>query len=154
MKIQLRYEDPQKVNITASYDGGAPIEILRWEASGPNFHDDAPNESVVVALNNPAGASTLKLTFGYFDTLNNWWWAVDNIEVTTGSVTTDNLGEITISVSGGNATLNWTGGPGIRVRTTSTLSPVNWQDVPGTEGQSSAVLPLGPDETYYQLFQP
>ena len=35
----------------------------------------------MVPLNNPAGASNLKLTFGMFDAGNDWWWAVDNLAV-------------------------------------------------------------------------
>jgi hypothetical protein len=41
----------QTANIVVSYDGGAPVEILRWESDGasPFFHDDAPNEHVTMA---------------------------------------------------------------------------------------------------------
>ena len=80
----------QTANITVSYDGGAATEILRWESdsTSPSFHDDAPNEHVTLALNNPAGASGMVLRFGLFDAGNDWWWGVDNIEVTgeTGAV--------------------------------------------------------------------
>lgn len=73
----------QTANITVSYDGGAAVEILRWESdsSSPNFHDDAPNEHVTLGLNNPAGAGEAVLTFGLFDAGNDWWWAVDNVQV-------------------------------------------------------------------------
>ncbi len=82
-----RDEDPQKASIMASYDGGAPVQVLRWESlAGPNFHDDKPNETVSIPLYNPEGAKSLVLTFGYFDTLNNWWWAIDNLEVSVGAV--------------------------------------------------------------------
>lgn len=83
-----RDEDPQKATITASYDGGAPVEVLRWvsDAASPNFHDDNANETVTIPLYNPAGAKSVVLSFGYFDTLNNWWWAVDNLEVFVGDV--------------------------------------------------------------------
>jgi hypothetical protein len=73
----------QTANIVVSYDGGAPVEILRWESdsASASFHDDAPNEHVVLGLNNPAAASEMVLTFGLFDAGNDWWWAVDNIHV-------------------------------------------------------------------------
>jgi hypothetical protein len=73
----------QTANIVVSYDGGAPVEILRWESDGAsaNFHPDAPNEHVTVGLNNPAGANSMVLTFGLFDAGNDWWWAVDNVHV-------------------------------------------------------------------------
>ena len=72
----------------ASFDGGPAVDVIQW-VSEPSkvgkFHDNR-NESVTVPLYNPAGAKTVKLTFGYFETRNNWWWAVDNIEVGVGAV--------------------------------------------------------------------
>ncbi|MFV0474500.1 MAG: alkaline phosphatase family protein [Pikeienuella sp.] len=41
----------------------------------------APNEHIELALDNPAGAATMKLSFGMADAGNDWWWAVDNIKV-------------------------------------------------------------------------
>ncbi len=74
----------QTGNITVSYDGGAPVEVLRWESDSGSalFHPDAPNEHISLPLDNPDGASDMVLTFGLFDAGNDWWWAVDNIEVT------------------------------------------------------------------------
>ena len=73
----------QTANIVVSYDGAAPVEVLRWESdSGSSlFHDNAPNEHVTIGLSNPAGASEMALTFGLFDAGNDWWWGVDNIHV-------------------------------------------------------------------------
>jgi hypothetical protein len=73
----------QTANITVSYDGGAAVEVLRWESDGgsANFHADMRNENVSVPLNNPDGASEMVLKFGLFDAGNDWWWAVDNISV-------------------------------------------------------------------------
>ncbi len=75
----------QAANIVVSYDGGVPIEVLRWESDGgsPFFHSDAPNEHVTLGLNNPAGANEMVLTFGVFDAGNDWWWALDNIVIIT-----------------------------------------------------------------------
>jgi len=82
----FRAENPQKASVTASFDGGPAVDVLRWvsEATSPNFRDNR-NETVTLPLNNPAGATSLKLTFGYYDTRNNWWWAIDNIEVSVGA---------------------------------------------------------------------
>lgn len=80
-----RDEDAQKVNITVTYDDGDPIEVLRWVSNptdSPNFHNDAPNETISVPLNNPAGASQMVVTFGMLDAGNDWWWAIDNIVIT------------------------------------------------------------------------
>jgi len=73
----------QTANITASFDGGDPVEVLLWESDGAsdNFHPYATNETVTVDLDIPEGARKLVLTFGLFDAGNDWWWAIDNIEI-------------------------------------------------------------------------
>ena len=73
----------QTAFITAAYDGGAEADIQRWSSvnSDENFHDHLPNESVVIALDNPAGAKHLVLKFGMEKAANDWWWAVDNVAV-------------------------------------------------------------------------
>ncbi len=73
----------QTANITVSYDGGADVEVLRWESDGAsaNFKTDTPNEHVTLGLNNPDGANEMTITFGLFDAGNDWWWAVDNVSV-------------------------------------------------------------------------
>jgi len=79
-----RQEDTQTANVTVSYDGGAPIEVLCWESElgDPAFFKlDATNETVTVELNNPAGATEMVITFGMLDAGNDWWWAIDNVEV-------------------------------------------------------------------------
>ncbi|MBM3836012.1 MAG: hypothetical protein FJ403_22660, partial [Verrucomicrobia bacterium] len=78
-----RPEDRQTANVRVTFDGGAPVEVLRFESptSSPNYHPDATSESIVLPINNPAGAREMTVTFGYFDASNNWWWAIDNIQV-------------------------------------------------------------------------
>ncbi len=73
----------QTAIITAAYDDGSPAEVLHWDSvsGSPTFHDHTPNETVLVPLNNPAGASSLKIKFGLEQGANDWWWAVDNIAV-------------------------------------------------------------------------
>jgi len=75
----------QTANITASFDGAEPIEVLLWESdtSSPNYkHDQSTNETIIVNLDNPPWAKSVVLTFGLFDAGNDWWWAIDNIQVT------------------------------------------------------------------------
>lgn len=86
-------EEPPCINnqtavVRVSYDGGAPIEVLRWESdeNDPNFHDDNPNEHVRLALNNPAGAQNVTITFGLLEASNDWWWAIDNLVVREGAL--------------------------------------------------------------------
>ncbi|MFH1716345.1 MAG: hypothetical protein ABIF19_03265 [Planctomycetota bacterium] len=74
----------QTANITASFDGAEPIEVLLWESdsASPNFKpDNSTNETVIVDLDNPPWATSVVLTFGYFDAGNDWWWAIDNVVV-------------------------------------------------------------------------
>jgi hypothetical protein len=79
----------QTARIRVSYDNGTNFsELLRWESnpSSSFFKNDATNESVVVNLNNPAGASSAILEFGLLGAGNDWWWAIDNINVFTPTV--------------------------------------------------------------------
>ncbi len=73
----------QTANITASFDGAEPVAVLLWESdeSSANYKPYATNETVVLSLDNPEGASSLVLTFGLFDAGNDWWWAIDNVAV-------------------------------------------------------------------------
>jgi hypothetical protein len=86
-----RDEDEQTAVVEISYDDGATWqEVLRWESNqfldpeetmpNPNFHDDNTNESVLLAIDNPL-ASTARLRFSHLGGNNNWWWAIDNIQV-------------------------------------------------------------------------
>ncbi|MHC4486075.1 MAG: discoidin domain-containing protein, partial [Planctomycetota bacterium] len=75
----------QTGNLTVSFDGADPIELFRWESdsTSTNFKDDnSTNETIVVNLDNPPGATSMVITFGLFDAGNDWWWAIDNIIVT------------------------------------------------------------------------
>ncbi|MBT5926041.1 MAG: hypothetical protein HOH33_05435, partial [Verrucomicrobia bacterium] len=78
----------QTANVMVSFDGGEPTEVMLWESdsASPNYKPDSTNESVVVLLGNPAGASSMVVTFGYFDAGNDWWWAIDNVEVAEGNI--------------------------------------------------------------------
>jgi hypothetical protein len=73
----------QTANITVSFDGGAAVEVLRWtsEPGDASFKSDATNEHVTLGINNPSGASQMVITFGLFDAGNDWWWALDNLDV-------------------------------------------------------------------------
>jgi hypothetical protein len=76
----------QTATVTASYNGGAATEVLRWESEGGNqnfFKAANTNETVTVSLNNPGGAANVTLSFGMTNAGNNWFWAVDNLVVFT-----------------------------------------------------------------------
>ncbi|MBN2313703.1 MAG: hypothetical protein JXM79_07215, partial [Sedimentisphaerales bacterium] len=79
-----REEDTQTANITVSFDGAEPIEVMRWESSGDNtgfLKPDAVSETVTVTIDRPSGAETMVITFGMFNAGNDWWWAIDNVQV-------------------------------------------------------------------------
>lgn len=88
-----RPEAPQKAVIQVSFDGAAPVEVLRWTGSSGDatFHPDSQNETVSLRIPNPAGATRMRVTFGYIDAGNNWWWAIDNIEVSADAAGHDGL---------------------------------------------------------------
>jgi hypothetical protein len=88
-----RPEAPQKAVIRVAFDGGEPVEVLRWTAVAPTFHPDNQNETVSLRIPNPAGASRMQIRFGYIDAGNNWWWALDNIEVSADPVGFDSLSD-------------------------------------------------------------
>lgn len=89
-----RPEDEQTALVEISYDDGATWqEVLRFESQemiddgmggtvpNPFFHDGTnTNESVFVAIDNPAAASA-RLRFSHLGGNNNWWWAIDNIQL-------------------------------------------------------------------------
>ncbi len=76
-----RQEAPQVARVTASFDGGEPIEILRYDADSA---DDIAQQNQAIALEIPvpAGAAELVLTWDLIEAGNNWYWAIDNIHVT------------------------------------------------------------------------
>ena len=79
----------QTARIRVSYNNGASFgDVLRWESnpSSAFFKNDATNEAVVVNLNNPAGASSAIIEFGLLNAGNDWWWAIDNVQVFTPTV--------------------------------------------------------------------
>ncbi|MBW7992102.1 MAG: S8 family peptidase [Planctomycetes bacterium] len=81
----------QTANITASFDGGDPVEVMLWESdeASANYKPYATNETVTIDLQNPAGAESVVLTFGLFDAGNDWWWAIDNVEISVQSIGRD-----------------------------------------------------------------
>ena len=76
-----RPEGNQTGNLTVKFDGGEAQEILRLD--GASTQDNETNETKVASVTIPADAKEMVLTFGMFDAGNNWFWAIDNVVVTT-----------------------------------------------------------------------
>ena len=75
----------QTGSVKVSYDGGPLEEVLLWESDETSeFYkdDNSTNETITVPLNNPEGATSMVVEFGLFDAGNDWWWAIDNIQIT------------------------------------------------------------------------
>jgi len=51
-------------------------------------------------------------------------------------------------------TLSWTGGPGIRLQRTSSLTVPEWRDEPGSEGVSHMELPRDTAAAFFRLIRP
>ncbi|MCA9149347.1 MAG: VPLPA-CTERM sorting domain-containing protein [Planctomycetales bacterium] len=78
----------QTAVISVSYDGGTTYsEVLRFESNEASdfYHPDAENETLAIALNNPAGATSAMLRFDLLNAGNDWWWAIDNLLVSGGA---------------------------------------------------------------------
>jgi hypothetical protein len=56
-------------------------------------------------------------------------------------------------LASGVAVLTWEGGPAITLQKSTSLTNPNWQDVPGTTGQSLAILPQA-DAAFFRLTMP
>ena len=78
------FDNNQTAVVLAAYDG-IPEEVLRWESdsSSPFFKDDAPDEFISIELTPPAGTQSVALAFQLQNGGNDWWWAVDNVNVGT-----------------------------------------------------------------------
>lgn len=77
-----RWEGAQKAQVTVDF-GSGEVPVLQWDSTegSPNFHADNLNETVLVKLNNPAGATSAVVRFKYLDGSNNWFWAIDNVKI-------------------------------------------------------------------------
>jgi hypothetical protein len=100
--------------IWASFDGGAPELITLWDSydgnigeqespqlSGDLYKGDAVNENLSFPVSVPVGATNAKLTLGYINAGNDWWWAVDNLKLSQGAtdVWTENFEGVTLGAS-------------------------------------------------------
>lgn len=87
-----RPEDIQTAELRVSYDDGPFDTKLRWtsDASDPvfdaetnpfGFKPDSSNEIINISIDNPAEASQVRLQFGMPQAENDWWWAIDNVQL-------------------------------------------------------------------------
>ena len=143
-----RHEIPQMAILWVSFDGGPRQKLFHWNGDSADvtndadgiFKNDAENESVVVNIPNPAGATTMQLIFQMPQADNDWWWAIDNLVVFTGSAPADVLAapNSQIVLAGGGAvsfettpdgigpfTFAWTGPGGTPLTSDELTDPAN-----------------------------
>ena len=75
--LKVIYNDP----------GSTELDVFTWDSDpdSPNFKDDAVNEFVNVPLLNPVGATSATLEFRLSNAANDWWWAIDKINMFDGN---------------------------------------------------------------------
>ena len=95
-----RPEDTQNGEITVSFDGGKEERILFFKSVGidagahtlvtiptlkqkeEKINDgEQINETLEIPIDNPADAAEMIISFGVIDAQNDWWWAIDNIQL-------------------------------------------------------------------------
>ena len=104
-----RPEGNQTGNVTVKFDGGEAHELLRLDTG--STQDNETNEKKVVSVSIPAGAKEMVLAFGMFDAGNNWFWAIDNVLVTTLAVPICPTAlASSVDLEAGNVTLSWIAG--------------------------------------------
>ncbi len=64
--------------------GEQTVEVLHWDSNpaGPFFHGDNTNEAVTLSASSllpPADATAVRFEFSLTNAGNDWWWAVDNL---------------------------------------------------------------------------
>jgi hypothetical protein len=89
----------QAAKLRVRFDNGTPIDLVTWESIDQGgqktritvagqepfvtFSDlDLLNTTEVIPVPNPNGAQVMKLEFYMYDAGNDWWWAIDNLEIT------------------------------------------------------------------------
>ncbi|MDP6215484.1 MAG: Ig-like domain-containing protein, partial [Acidimicrobiales bacterium] len=73
-------QEPQHGAVTVSFDGGEEVALLELTPDTATAY----NETVELNLNNPAGAKRVVISWDH-QGYNNWWWAIDNVEVYGGA---------------------------------------------------------------------
>ena len=106
-----RPEDTQNARLYATFDDDDEVDILTMRSQGiatefiaPNdkideiFNDlENVNETLELSIPNPKGSRLMVVTWEMTDAGNDWWWAIDNIEVSTSAFAVDAAGKAAIA---------------------------------------------------------
>ena len=106
-----RPDDPQRGEITVSFDGGREEQILLFESSGAQTLVTIPtlrknekkvddleqvNETLEIPIDNPADATEMVMSFGLLNARNDWWWAIDNIKLISTAFDVEPRGKLAV----------------------------------------------------------
>ncbi|HRY46495.1 MAG TPA: immunoglobulin domain-containing protein [Candidatus Paceibacterota bacterium] len=148
-----------------SYVDGAQVDSRSLTVDQNNV--DTPAEMATNIGQDGTGAYGPAFTDADMDDIGIWRRALTPQEVaaihtaglagkdlSTVSMGPSDLGSLSYALSGGNLTLTWTAGTGVRLQKSAALSPAAWQDVANTEGKGSAVEATSGSAAFYRLFKP
>jgi hypothetical protein len=110
-----RPEDTQNGEITVSFDGGKEEQILFFKSVGidagahtlvtiptlklkeEKINDgEQINETLEIPIDNPAGVAEMTISFGVIDAQNDWWWAIDNIQLVSTAYDVEPRGKLAV----------------------------------------------------------
>ena len=82
----FRPYDTMTGSVEVSFDGGdnftSLLSMNSANVPGGDSSLERVDEAISLPLDNPLGAADMIVRFGMTEAGNDWWWAVDNIEVT------------------------------------------------------------------------
>ena len=100
----FRPYDTMTGSVEVSFDGGNNfISLLSMNSGnipGGDSSLERADEAVTLPIDNPLGAADMIVRFGMTEAGNDWWWAVDNIEVTGDLVPEPGAGLALLGVAG------------------------------------------------------
>jgi len=87
--IELKFDSSWRPNaqqtayVLVSFDGREWVRVLNWQSDSTrrNFKPEATSETVTISIDNPTMAQNMVLAFGLLNAGNDWWWAIDNVQV-------------------------------------------------------------------------
>jgi hypothetical protein len=134
---------PQTKSLEFNFQSVFYFEDFESIELGPNL-DEALAGDEVYSLEGPAGASEMVLTFGLSDAGNDWYWAIDNIEVAGESkiAEVDPINITEFQIAEGMLEMSWIGGANVEYiiqKSTSIGADADWQEVARTSEMSSSV---------------
>jgi hypothetical protein len=85
LNSSFRPYDGMTARVAVRFDNGSFNNILEYTTANSGGDSNLMRVDETLALNvaNPAGAGNVQFRFEMAEAGNDWWWAVDNIQVTT-----------------------------------------------------------------------